>query len=72
MNSKIISTAEVIEALVDGFEVLMIDKSKTNKYGILCTPLTTQTFANIEKFVGGDNSNKIYIKTEKEEVENEK
>lgn len=76
MNSKIISTAEVIEALVDGFEVLMIDKAKTNRYGVSCTPLTTQTFANIEKFVEEDNSNKIYIKTEKdekkEEVENEK
>lgn len=76
MNSEIISTAEVIDALVGGFEVLMIDKSKINKYGVSCTPLTAQTFANIEKFVEGDNSNRIYIKTEKdekkEEVENEK
>ena len=76
MNSEIISAAEVIDALVGGFEVLMIDKAKINKYGVSCTPLTTQTFANIEKFVEGDNSNKIYMKTEKdekkEEAENEK
>lgn len=68
MNSEIISTSEVIDALVGGFEVLMIDKSKINKcgiYGISCKCLTTQTFADIEKFVDGDDSNKIYIKTEK-------
>lgn len=76
MNSEIISAAEVIDALVGGFEVLMIDKAKIHKYGVSCTPLTTQTFANIEKLVDEVDSNRIYIKTEKdekkEEVENEK
>ena len=76
MNSEIISTAEVIDALIGGFEVLMIDKAKINKYGITCIPLTTQTFENIEKFVDEVDSNRIYIKTEKdekkEEAENEK
>lgn len=76
MNSEIISAAEVIDALVGGFEVLMIDKAKINKYGVSCTPLTTQTFANIEKLVDEVDSNRIYIKTEKyekkEEAENEK
>lgn len=76
MNNKIISAAEVIDALVCGFEVLMINKAKVNRFGVECIPLTTQTFENIEKFVEGDDSNRIYIKTEKdekkEETENEK
>ncbi len=76
MNGEIISAAEVIDALVGGFEVLMIDKAKTNKYGILCIPLTTESFAGIKKVVGENDPNRIYIKTEKdekkEEVENEK
>lgn len=76
MNSEIISAAEVINTLVGGFEVLMIDKAKTNKYGILCIPLTTESFAGIKKIVGENDPNRIYIKTEKdgkkEEVENEK
>lgn len=75
MNSEIITAVDVIDALVGGFEVLMIDKGKTNKYGISCIPLTSQTFVNIEKFVEEDDQNRIYIKTEKEvekeEVENE-
>ena len=76
MNSEIISAAEVIDALVGGFEVLMIDNAKANKFFITCIPLTTQPFANIEKIVDGVDSNRIYIKTKKdekkEEVENEK
>lgn len=76
MNNEIISAAEVIDALVGGFEVLMIDKAKTNRFGITCIPLTAQTFADIEKFVKGNDLNMIYIKTEKdekkEEAENEK
>ena len=67
MNSEIISAAEVIDALVGGFEVLMVDKTKTNKFGITCIPLTTQTFVNIEKLVDEVDSNRIYIKTEKDE-----
>ena len=76
MNSEIISAAEVIDALVGGFEVLMIDNAKANKFFITCIPLTTQTFENIEKLVDEVDSNRIYIKTEKdekkEEAENEK
>lgn len=76
MNSEIISTSEVIDALVSGFEVLMIDKSKINKCGIYCSisciPLTTKSFASIKKFVDdGDDSNRIYIKTEKDEKKEE-
>ena len=67
MNSEIISAAEVIDALVGGFEVLMIDNAKANKFCITCIPLTTQTFANIEKLVNEVDSNRIYIKTEKDE-----
>lgn len=66
MIGEIITAADVIDALIGGFEVLMIDKGKTNKYGISCIPLTSQTFVNIEKFVEEDDSNRIYIKTEKE------
>lgn len=66
MNSEIIAAVDVIDALVGCFEVLMIDKGKTNKYGISCIPLTSQTFVNIKKFVEEDDSNRIYIKTEKE------
>lgn len=76
MSSEIITAVEVIDALVGGFEVLMVDKGKTNKFGVSCIPLTTQTFVNIEKFVEEDDPNRIYIKTEKEvkkeEAENEK
>lgn len=72
MNSEIISAAEVINTLVGGFEVLMIDKAKTNKYGILCIPLTTESFAGIKKIVGENNPNRIYIKTEKEIKEEKK
>ena len=67
MNSEIISAAEVIDALVGGFEVLMIDNIKDNKFFITCIPLTTQPFANIEKIVDEVDSNRIYIKTEKDE-----
>lgn len=67
MNSEIISAAEVIDALVGGFEVLMIDNAKANKFFITCIPLTTQTFENIEKLVDEVDSNRIYIKTEKDE-----
>lgn len=72
MNSEIISAAEVINTLVGGFEVLMIDKAKTNKYGILCIPLTTESFAGIKKIVGENDPNRIYIKTEKEIKEEKK
>lgn len=76
MNSEIISAAEVIEALVGGFEVFMIDKAKTNKFGVTCIALTSRSFANIEKLVEEVDASRIYIKTEKyekkEEVENEK
>ena len=72
MNGEIISAAEVIDALVGGFEVLMIDKAKTNKYGILCIPLTTESFAGIKKIVGENDPNRIYIKTEKEIKEEKK
>lgn len=71
MNTEIIGVSEVIDALVGGFEVLMIDKAKINKYGVSCIPLTTQTFANIEKFVEEDDPNRIYIKTEKDEKKEE-
>ena len=71
MNSEIISAAEVIDALVGGFEVLMIDNAKANKFFITCIPLTTQPFANIEKLVDGVDSNRIYIKTEKDEKKEE-
>lgn len=76
MNSEIVAAGEVIEALVDGFEVLMIDKAKTSRFGVKCIQLTLETFSDIEKFVEKDDPNRIYIKTErevsKEEVENEK
>lgn len=76
MNSEIISAAEVIEALVGGFEVFMIDKAKTNNFSVSCIALTTRSFANIEKLVEGVDASRIYIKTEKykkkEEAENEK
>ena len=76
MNSEIISASEVIEALVGGFEVFMIDKAKTNNFGASCIALTTRSFANIEKLVEEVDASRIYIKTEKykkkEEAENEK
>lgn len=36
MSSKIITAVEVIDTLVGGFEVLMIDKGKTHRYGVSC------------------------------------
>lgn len=71
MNSEIIGTSDIMDTLVGGFEVLMIDKAKNHKYGVSCTRLTTQTFANIKKFVEEDDSNRIYIKTEKDEKKEE-
>lgn len=75
MNNIIISADEVIKALINGFEVLMIDKSKTNRYGVSCIPLTEEIFSDIESYVMEDAPNKIYLQTErciKEENKNEK
>lgn len=65
MNNEIIRPEDVFEALVTGFEVLMIRKNITTRFGTNCIPLTRETFVNIEKFLEEDDSNLIYLKTEK-------
>lgn len=65
MGSQIINADEVLDALVGGFYVLMIDKSKFHKYGALCVPLNRERFSDIEKYIEEDDPNCIFIKTEK-------
>lgn len=63
--NEIINATEVLDALTDGFEVLMINKNKTNRFGVLCIPLTDETFSSIVKFIDQEDENRIYIKTDK-------
>lgn len=73
-NTMIISAEGVLDALVDGSEVLMVDKNKTNRFGVSCKPLSGETFSDIEKFIAEDSPSRIYLQTEryiKEENENE-
>lgn len=74
--NEIISKEEVMESLVSDYEVLMIQKNRTIRGGIICLPLTGETFTSIKKFLSEEDPNRIYVKTEKyvkkEEKENEK
>ena len=63
MESKIIRADEVMESLVAGFEVLLIKKDRSNKYGICCRALTEEKFSIIEKIIAVEDQNVIYIKT---------
>lgn len=65
MRSQIISADDVLDALVCGFYVLMIDKSKFHKYGALCVPLNRERFSDIEKYIEENDPNYIFVKTEK-------
>lgn len=71
MGAQIINADEVLDALVGGFYVLMIDKSKVNKYGTMCIPLNRERFSDIEEYVEDNDPNYIFIKTE-EYVEDNK
>lgn len=71
MGAQIINADEVLDALVGGFYVLMIDKSKVRKYGMMCIPLNRERFSDIEEYVEDNDPNYIFIKTE-EYVEDNK
>lgn len=72
--NEIIKPDDVMKALIGGFEVLMINKSITNRFGMTCIPLTGERFRDVEKYVEDDDPNVIYVKTDKyvEEPEPEK
>lgn len=63
--NEIIGADDVLDALVGGFEVLMIQNGKTHRFGVMCIPLTGETFNRIEKYLDESDPNRIYIKTEK-------
>lgn len=70
MNDTIIKPEEVFDSLLGGFEVIMIQKNKINKYGISSIRLSEQRYDAIEAIVSqGDDPNRIFVKTEKYEEE---
>lgn len=64
-NDMIIGNEDVMEALVGGFEVLMVDKDKSHKYGVSCIPLSKEPFSKIEEFVREEAPNRIYLQIER-------
>lgn len=73
MNDAIIKPEEIFDSLLGGFEVIMIQKNKINKYGISGARLSEQRYDSIEAIVSqGDDPNRIFVKTEKYEEEVDK
>lgn len=64
-NDRIIGNEDVMESLVSGFEVLMIDKDEIHKYGVSCIALSKEQFSNIEEFVREEAPNRIYLQIER-------
>lgn len=64
-SNRIIESEDVMDALVGGFEVLMVDKDISHKYGVSCIPLSKRPFSNIEEFVRGEAPNRIYLQVER-------
>lgn len=65
INDMIIGNEDVMGALVGGFEVLMVDKDKSHRYGVSCIPLSKASFYKIEEFVREEAPNRIYLQVEK-------
>lgn len=66
MNDSIITSKDIFDALLGDFEVLMIRKKITNKFGISCVEMSDMPFEDIKAIAEAeDDPNVIFVKTEK-------
>lgn len=71
MKPEILGSDEVLQALLDGYEVLYIKTNETHKFGVSCRQLTKEIYNTIDSIVRNATDNDVFIKIEKEDNKDE-
>lgn len=68
MDDAIINRGKIFDTLLGGFEVLMIRKHISTRYGISCEEMSKMPFEKIDEIVKKEEnepSTVVFVKTEK-------